>query len=705
MLKNTQDKKFQGSVGARSSSGIVLRSLLLLICVSTWLRQCEFCDSSSQIRNPVEFEDTKYSTDKAMSGKEVPVLSNIPLPPVLEVKSGNLATNWKRFRRIWDNYEVASRLKLQSNEQRTATLYSCIGADALEIADGLGIDKEPDIEVVLKTLETFCIGETNVIYERYCFNKRNQEANESIDSYVAALNSLAKSCDYGTLQDTLIRDRIVIGIHNNSVRKRLLQESKLTLKSCMDICRASEATAQQVKEMSQGVEEVQLAQGNSKKHSVKSSGTSDMSYKRKVRSTSSSASSKSTDSESILCKFCGKKHIKSKEKCPAWGRKCAKCGQLNHFAAKCRELREYKSKKKSVKLVDSYVTETFNDSSDSDSMLVMDTVASVSDSKYQSKLFTYLILNDNVFTKFQIDCGSTVNVIPRPNYERIFKDPNLEQVEPTDTTLVMFNKAQVSPLGQRTVQVKNPKNNKMYKVLFLIVEHGCRPVIGAVTCQLMKLITVNYENVQEETDNIQSLKHLDAVMSSEDVVPMTLNDVVDRYPELFTGEGLLPGTLHLEVDDQVPPVKLPVRKPPIALRDKFKSELERLCQLGVICRMTEPSEWISATVIVPKPNGKIRLCIDPKPLNKALKRNHYPLCTIEDVLPELAKARIFSVIDVKNGFWHVKLDNESSKLTTFATPCKTVVSLCSNENLVYISMNSSCNFLPLKLSGCSVSVF
>ena len=313
MLKNTQEKRFRGFLCARSNSRIVVRSLLLLICVSTWL-----CDSSSQIINQVEFEDTEYRTDRAMSGKEVPVLSNIPLPPVLDVKSGNLAANWKRFYRIWDNYEVASRLKLQSNEQKTATL---------------GIDKEPDIEVVLKTLEIFCIGETNVIYEWYCFNKRNQEANESIDSYVAALNSLAKSCDYGTLQDTLIRDRIVIGIQNNSVRKRLLQGSKLTLKSCVDICRASEATAQQVKEMSQGVEEVQLTQGNSKKHNVKSSGTSGMSYKRKARSTAGSA----LVSLQIMKVF----HVKSVErsklsqkKCPACGHKCAKCGQVNHFAAK-----------------------------------------------------------------------------------------------------------------------------------------------------------------------------------------------------------------------------------------------------------------------------------------------------------------------------------------------------------------------------------
>ena len=71
-------------------------------------------------------------------------------------------------------------------------------------------------------------------------------------------------------------------------------------------------------------------------------------------------------------------------------------------------------------------------------------------------------------------------------------------------------------------------------------------------------------------------------------------------------------------------------------------------------------------VAVQKKDGSVRLCIDPKPLNKALKRNHYPHPDIEDLLPNLAK--VFSVVDAKNGFWHVQLDQESSYLTTFATP-------------------------------------
>jgi len=62
-----------------------------------------------------------------------------------------------------------------------------------------------------------------------------------------------------------------------------------------------------------------------------------------------------------------------------------------------------------------------------------------------------------------------------------------------------------------------------------------------------------------------------------------------------------------------------------------------------------------------------QVCLDPKPLNKAVKRNHFPLPTIDDLLPELYRVQVFAVADVKNGFWHVPLDDESSKLTTFAT--------------------------------------
>ena len=81
-----------------------------------------------------------------------PVLQNVPFPLKLETR-GNLANNWKRFHRVWTNYEVASRLVKQSKELRTATLLTCLGPDALEIVDGLsfaGEEERKDIDVFLE---------------------------------------------------------------------------------------------------------------------------------------------------------------------------------------------------------------------------------------------------------------------------------------------------------------------------------------------------------------------------------------------------------------------------------------------------------------------------------------------------------------------------------------------------------------------------
>lgn len=84
--------------------------------------------------------------------------------------------------------------------------------------------------------------------------------------------------------------------------------------------------------------------------------------------------------------------------------------------------------------------------------------------------------------------------------------------------------------------------------------------------------------------------------------------------------------------------------------EPLKQELDRLSNIGMIQKVDTPTEWISAVVVTTKKNGKVRLCIDPKPLNEALRRNHYPLPTIDDVLPLLSKARVFTVLDAKNGF-------------------------------------------------------
>ena len=91
-------------------------------------------------------------------------------------------------------------------------------------------------------------------------------------------------------------------------------------------------------------------------------------------------------------------------------------------------------------------------------------------------------------------------------------------------------------------------------------------------------------------------------------------------------------------------------------------------KLGVIAPMDEPTDWVSNVVIVTKPWGDLRICIDLKELNKAFKHERYPIPVIEYVLPELSNARVFTKVDARNGHWHMVLDEESAKLTTFNNP-------------------------------------
>ena len=88
---------------------------------------------------------------------------------------------------------------------------------------------------------------------------------------------------------------------------------------------------------------------------------------------------------------------------------------------------------------------------------------------------------------------------------------------------------------------------------------------------------------------------------------------------------------------------MPLRRVPLSVQDRLEGELDRLEQLGVLEKVNQPTEWVSGIVITEKKNGSLRICIDPQQLIKALHRSIYPMPTIEDVLPRLSRAKVFSV--------------------------------------------------------------
>ena len=75
----------------------------------------------------------------------------------------------------------------------------------------------------------------------------------------------------------------------------------------------------------------------------------------------------------------------------------------------------------------------------------------------------------------------------------------------------------------------------------------------------------------------------------------------------------------------------------------------------MICKVTEPTEWVNTLIVVEKPQtGKLRVCLDPRDLNKAIQRPHYPLPTLEDVTTKLARVKYFSVLNDRSGYWAIK---------------------------------------------------
>lgn len=126
--------------------------------------------------------------------------------------------------------------------------------------------------------------------------------------------------------------------------------------------------------------------------------------------------------------------------------------------------------------------------------------------------------------------------------------------------------------------------------------------------------------------------------------------LIKEYDDVFEGDiGTLSCIQRLEVDPSISPTMSPPRRVPFALNSVLKEELERLTILGVIKPVDEPTDWVSIVVRATKPSGDLKICIDPKDLNKALKRERYPIPVIEDVLSELSKARMFTKEDAQ--FW------------------------------------------------------
>ena len=152
------------------------------------------------------------------------------------------AKKWSAWKQRFMRFRLASDLASKSEEKQVSTLIYCMGDQSEDIFQSFNLtdDDAKKFDTVLQKFDKYFGVEKNVIFERAKFNMRCQEPDEPAESFITSLHKLSETCDYGLLRDELIRDRIVAGIRDGELSKKMQLDAKLTLEKAMTIVQQSE---------------------------------------------------------------------------------------------------------------------------------------------------------------------------------------------------------------------------------------------------------------------------------------------------------------------------------------------------------------------------------------------------------------------------------------------------------------------------------
>ena len=149
-----------------------------------------------------------------------------------------------------------------------------------------------------------------------------------------------------------------------------------------------------------------------------------------------------------------------------------------------------------------------------------------------------------------------------------------------------------------------------------------------------------------------------------------MQKIYKTFGNVFNGVGCFEGTFSLQRKPDSKPYQAPLRLMAYVPQKPFKEELECLQEMDIITPLgvDEMAEWCNSFVVVPKTNGKLRLCFDLAQLNQALLRLIHRGPALNDILSRLHNVQYMSIIDVSSGYHNLRLDTQSSYLTTFTCP-------------------------------------
>ncbi len=478
---------------------------------------------------------------------------------------------------------------------------------------------------------------SNFRLSRFKLRSLKQGSNEPVDSFVKKIRILVKECRYNNEEDHMI-DALIFGTNSQYVQSKLLQkDEKLKLDEALDVARTAEATQQQL---------------------------SDITAATPLQAHAMSTHTRRAPPKPLKpCNKCGREHArKPHTACPAHGTKCTACGKLNHWASLCRSSKQpqsntnaYTNDKQKPRPQQRRV-HTVNTTS-ATYMPEIETDEPVVDTLYfdaleekgktsKQPLISLKVASSQVskLIKCKVDTGADGNVLPIALYKEMFPNESRDNLQASDITIEAYGGHKVKHYGNCKLQILH--DNAVMTDSFHVAQADGPIIIGCPLAEALELVTINFVH------NIDSkpVEHF------------------EEFKDCFEGIGCFPGEYRITVNPDVPPVVHPPRRVPVALQDKLKKELDTLVSQQIIAPVTKPTDWVNSIVCVTKPNGSIRMCLDPKDLNTAIKRPHYVTPTLENILPKLKDAKFFTILDARSGYWNIKLSTESSYYTTFNTP-------------------------------------
>ena len=400
-----------------------------------------------------------------------------------------------------------------------------------------------------------------------------------------------------------------MGLRDAKVSEKLQTDSELTLEKAVILARQNEAIKQQ-----------QLNLRDSSSQSGATNSVNVDAIKKTYRQRPQPRTSQSQMANNSVCSRCGKSPSHSKDRCPAREATCRKCNKKGHFRVVCKS----KVPRNAVGEIEE----------EDDAFL-----GAIADTDSSEPWTVTLFLNERQLL-FKIDTGADVTAIP-------------------ETTYI---KSRDGPLHKSNRVLKGPSEQKL---------HVKGYIEATLTRNLVRIDEKIYvvSGLQNALVGRPAIQALNLVARLDAVNNNPKQQVIQKFPELFTGLGTMQGEYQIKLKaDATPFVLTTPRRIAVPLQPKVKAELQRMEKLGVIRKVEEPTEWCSGIVVVPKPNGNVRVCVDLTKLNESVCRERHILPSVEETLAQLSNAKVFSKLDANSGFWQVKLDNASSLLTTFITP-------------------------------------